>query len=228
MRFIIGSGFTGRDEFSNLWLKNSEEWGNPVPSRIIIIGVDEKWFPNTRGNLEAVCLNGNLGHVGKLLNGKDREFCGWSAAMLSLAMMAYADESDFIYKEEDCLAFGPWIRRMYVDIGKADLVFGKKMESEPWMECAQSLFLVRHKFIPEFVSEYLRLGSDKHLDENGNADCLPERKFVKIEEKFGEKRVKRLSFGCDRERPIPYDDAVFYAQKLTDDELEELRKRKLI
>lgn len=167
-------------------------------------------------------LSGNLGHVGDLLHGKKHhQFCGWSASVLALAMIAYAGELDFVYLEEDALAFGPWVTQMYSELGDGQFAFGKKMQSPPWMACSQSLFIVRHAFIPTFVKCYLMLGTD------GNAENLPETKFQAIEERFPNE-CRRLSFTVDRERPLPYDAPVWSAQKFTPDELEELKNRKLI
>jgi hypothetical protein len=167
-------------------------------------------------------LSGNLGHGGALLSGEKKHLlCGWSAAVLSLAMMAYCNDSDFIYKEQDCLAFGPWVEQMYADMGDKNMVFGRAMKSSPYMPCAQSLFLIRHKFIPEFVKNYIALGTDAQIDN------LPEHKFVKLESS-SPNDYARLSFGYDRERPINYNDRVFYAQKLTLHEMHELSSRKLI
>src|SRR5690606_28699715 len=138
-------------------------------------------------------LAGNLGHVGDLIHGaKPHKICGWGASVCALAMIAYCAELDFIYKEQDCLAFGPCVSQMYQAMGDANMVFGRRMTTKPNMPCAQSLFLIRHKFIPNFVADYLSLG-----DESDKANT-PEAKFVKIESLHPGK-VRRLSFGYDRE-----------------------------
>ena len=135
--------------------------------------------------------------------------------MLAGAMLAYTDESDFIYVEEDCLAFGPWVDRLYEDMGEAVMAFGLKHQSPPWMPCSQSLFIVRHSFIPTFVSTYLRMGRD------GDVRTLGEQKFVIMEQQYGPTLIRRMSFGVDRERPIPWGAEVFYFQQPTKAELEE-------
>lgn len=161
--------------------------------------------------------------MGQLLNGeKPYSLCGWSASVLTLALLAYQNETDLIYKEQDCLAFGPWVERMYSELGDGQMIFGKKHESAPFMPCSQSLFLIKHAFLLTFISDYLALGTDA---DHGN---LPETKFVRIEEKHGTEKIKRISWGCDRERPIPYDADVFYCQQIQPDEMQELKKRGLI
>lgn len=230
MRFTLGSGYhatKANAEFFGQWHHNNT-MADTAPERVIVVsaGNDARPVFDHIGpvNLlpQVVNLSGNPGHVGDLLNGtKPHELCGWSGAVIALAMIAYCNETDFIYKEQDCLAFGPWVDQMYKDIGTKGMVFGRKMVNAPYMPCAQSLFLVRHHFIPEFVRRYLELGPEN------NPHNLPEHKFARLEELWPQ-HYARLSFGYDRERPINFDDPVFYAQKLTAPEMEELRRRNLI
>lgn len=229
MKYSLCSGYYRDPAFAALWQRNVKRYASPKPENVFVLSVGDIAWPNfIFANGSQLIAKNNLGHVGELLNGKDREFCGWSAAIMTLAMASYANETDMIFLESDCLAFGPWVEQCYKDMGDGDFVFGHKQESEPWMECSQSLFLVRHRFIPVFVSEYLALGDERHTDAEGKHDNLPERKFVKIETKFGTEMVKRLSFGVDRCRPIPYDSPVFYCQRLTPEELTLLKERGLL
>jgi len=163
------------------------------------------------GSPNEILVNHNLGHIGTMLTNQTKGHSGWGAHMITLAMIAYCAGKDFAYKESDCFWHGDVIGQMYRDLGDAKVVFGKKMESEPWMSCSQSTFLVLHDFIPEFVSSYLALPDDIYM--------LTEDKFVELE--FANpKAYARLSFGCDRERPIPFDEPVWYVQQITKDELE--------
>jgi hypothetical protein len=134
-------------------------------------------------------------------------------------MIAYNCGRDFIYKEADCLWVGDVPKQMYQDCGDKGMVFGARMKTAPWMACAQSTFLIKHWFILDFLRGYLFLPNDK--------DMLPEDKFVKLEENAPDKYA-RLSFGVDREKPIPYDDSIFYAQQITESEMSELRRRGFI
>lgn len=220
MKFTLGSGrYNVSSEWKHLWQANTAK-GMPVGWPWVDIEVASKCDAYDEYNL--LQLEGNLGHVGDLLNGtKKHELCGWSGAVLALAMIAYCNETDLIYKEQDCLAFGPWVDQMYADLGDKGMVFGRKMINAPYMPCAQSLFLIRHRFIPEFVKRYIELGPEN------SQDNLPEHKFAKLEAAHPQ-HYARLSFGYDRERPINFDDKVFYAQKLSRNELEELKRRNLI
>jgi len=179
--------------------------------------------------MDWVELAGNCGHLHQLIGkeepAKSHELGGWSASVMTLAMMAYTAELDFIYQENDCLCFGPVIDQMYHDIGDAGMVFGAKMTSPPYMACAQSLFLVRHRFIPKFVSTYLSLGRDG--EDGKQAQMTTESKFAAIERVIS-KSCRRLSFGVDRQRPLPIKSPVWYGQQFTDDEIQQLRKNGLI
>ena len=104
---------------------------------------------------------------------------------------------------------------MYLDLGEGDMVFGGKMETAPYLPCEQSLVLIRHGFLLEFVRQYLSFRSD--------AEMLPEVKFAHIQ---GD--IRHLSFGVDRQRPIPWHDPVWYVQQLTADELAEAKRRGLL
>ena len=131
MSYLIGSGYVpspSNEKFLEIWADNFTK--HPVPdgcSRIVIAGVGDGPRPvvSVGFKVEWVGLQGNLGHVGDLIHGrKDYEICGWTAAVCALAMLAYCDESDFIYKEQDCLCFGPWVEQLYADMGDGDMAFG--------------------------------------------------------------------------------------------------------
>ncbi len=219
MNYLLGSGrYNVSAEWHNIWGKN---WPSVLPSNISILQVGSKGF-DALENTNLISVRGNLGHVGDLLNGtKPHAFCGWSAGLIQLAMTAYCAELDLIYKEQDCLAFGPWVEQMYADMGDGNMVFGGKMKTAPFMPSAQSLILIRHKFIPDFIWRYLGMGPDGHYNN------LPEHKFGKMLAQEPN-HFRTLSFGYDRERPINFDAPVWYAQKFTQKELDELKRRKMI
>jgi hypothetical protein len=239
--FLIGTGYHERDyvrdkAFALLWLDNLKRYC-PKAAHLIVLTTGAE-FPNSGMGVQQLRLE-NLGHIGELLNAAEGEpdattpvrlaprFCGWSASVLALCLIAYNNRSDLVYLEQDCLAFGPWLETAYADLGGAepdatsrcDMVFGRKHESEPWQACSQSLFIIRHRFLLDFVRRYLALPPDKEL--------TPEQKFEALENDEPD-RFARLSFGVDRERPIPWDAPVFYAQRWTDDELEQARARNLL
>lgn len=207
MNYIIGSGYHWRSEWDermlDIWKKNTERYSN----NYYIIST------NRSSELQGdVWIDNNLGHVGDLIKENREGLCGWSASICALAMIAYNCGKDLCFKEADCLWFGNVPQRMYEDCGDKGVVFGAKMDSAPWMACAQSTFLIKHWFILQFVRDYLSLPDDK--------DMLPEDKFVKLEES-SPANYGRLSFGVDRMRPLPWDSEVWYAQQWTEEELKE-------
>ena len=229
MKITIGSSFYDKgkngDEFrrafAQLWYYNTMA-AQPKPERVIVISEGGS-KPFCAEGVDTVNLTGDLGHCEDLVYGrKPHAHSSWSISMCAAALLAYDNETDFLYKEEDCLAFGPWVEQMYKDMGDGVMVFGAKHTSPPWMACSQSLFLVAHRFIPTFVVCYLAAGNDR------DRHNLGEKKFETLEAKFGKDKIKRLSFGVDRERPIPWDAPVFYAQQFTQAELDEAKRRGLI
>lgn len=227
MRYLLGSGYIGgpgREEFAELWVRNTIHHIRPDPTRVVVVSVGNSKVPLCMIGkwMNILDLDGNCGHIHHLLTGsKPHWLGGWSASILALALIAYNDESDLIYKEQDCLCFGPWVERMYFDLGDADMVFGYKHKSEPHMPCSQSLFLIRHRFLLDFVTRYISLGTDN------NPDNLPESKFEKLEQ-ADPGHYRRLSFGVDRERPLPLDQDVFYCQQLRHEDLAALREKGMI
>jgi hypothetical protein len=227
MRFLLGTsvfhgGKADRVEMTRLWVRNIARM-DVLPIRTVVIGEGDARLPNLSWEgIETVRLPGDLGHIHHHLDGGPKchhAFTGWSASVLALAMMAYISEADFIYRESDCLAFGPWVARIYSDCGDKGWVFGPKMNSAPWMACCQSLFLVRHRTIPWFVQRFLSMGAED------NRDRVGEIRFVRMAQ---EVPAGKLSFGVDRMRPIPWTDPVFYFQQYTPAEIEEARTRGLI
>lgn len=229
-RYLIGSGFFCNDEadprwdFANIWLANTKKYAQP--SRIIVISTNGSLplqgpFKAAEG-CDVIRLGGNLGHFMEIVNRqKPHKFSGWFGDLMALAMLAYCDEADLIYKEQDCLAFGPWVERMYADIGNAGVLFGYKHRSPPWQCCSQSLMLIRHRYLPDFVN--IITGS-AHQAEPGQ---LGEHKFEQFQQRWPDE-WKHMTFGVDRERPLPLDDEVFYCQQLKPDELQALRDKGLV
>lgn len=214
MNYIVGSGYHYRSDwdrdFYDIWRANTEKYTKDYYIISTTHGVEDR---------NEILCNHNIGHVGDLIKEGREGLCGWSASVCALAMIAYNCGKDFLMKEQDTLFFGPVVERMYQDLGDRGMVFGAKMDSAPWMACAQSTFLIRHSFILDFLRGYLFLPHDK--------DMLPEDKFVKLEENSPD-RYGRLSFGIDRQRPIPWDAEVWYAQQWTQAELDEAKSRGLI
>jgi len=229
-KFVIGTSFFNAPNsgslwfFNNLWRPAVQALHRPpatlIPSGVFCIHVarnkSDRPFPDW---IQHTYLTGDLGHVHQLIGKKepfkDSAISSYEASMLTLALIAYTNECDLIYLEQDCLAFGKWIEQLYAELGShTEMLFGKVR----CMPCAQSLFIVKHKFLLTFVCEYIQAGNDIKLGEE---------KFISLM-KNRPNQIGQFSFGFDRDRPLVYESPVFYAQKLTRDELLNLRRRNLV
>jgi hypothetical protein len=215
MKYIIGTGYHYKSEwdasFFEIWKKNTEKYS--------------KNYYCVSTTTPAPCENNvftknNVGHVGDLISNNQPGLCGWSASVLALSMIAYNCGADFIYKESDCLWFGDIITKMYEDLGDKKMVMGRGMTSHPHMPCSQSTFLVKHSFILDFIQSYLSLPRD-------DKDYLPEHKFAFLPLLFPDS-ISVFSFGIDRERPIIWDEDVWFCQQWTENELNEAKQKNLI
>lgn len=226
-RIFVGSSYfdrrqADRPEFLKIWIENTKRCF-PNPTRVVLVAEAGSRIPFALPeNYDVVNLSGDLGHVSMLERGeKKNAFAGWTGSMLALAMLAYCDEADFLYKESDCLAFGDIEGQMYRDLtDEGDIVFGHAHPVAPGMPSSQSLFLVRHRFIPEFVSTYISYG--------GDATIHGEHKMCKLRDRFGGARIRMLSFGQDRCRPIEWHRSPLYLQQIYPEELAEMKTRNLI
>lgn len=215
---IISSYYVKPGEVWSEWLRQT--WclnmmrHAPDARSIIISQAGIK--PMFRGpNEQWVFLDGNLGHIGQHLSGEIKyRHTGYTATLIAGLMLAYTDESDAIFAEQDCLAFGPWREKLYEEVGERGLIFGNCR----LMGAAQSLFLVKHWFIIEFIRRYL---------EHSDTEILGENKF-RIMEQQTPLTVGRHSIPFDRDRPIDPTFPVFYLQKATPEDIRLLAANGLV
>ena len=223
-KFTVGSGFYCKpdqtfDKFFPIWWDNLHRYAEPKEVIILAAGTGPRPV-NKRGKW--IELPGDLGHVHDL-NGsnpnvrKPYHWCGWSISFVTLALLAYANESDFLYVEQDVLAFGPYVDRMYQEIGGAGMIFGRAK----CMPAVQSLVLCKFEFIPEFVRLFMGTGSEQLKKNEG------ELKFLKLEQDNPGK-FARYSFGFDRDRPFNLKEPIFYLQHIMPDEMRQLVKAGLL
>ena len=219
MSYVIGSGYIGgdqgREEFYRIWVSNLERNPDVKPAHCFVICSRGESPVDERHWIRKLELNGDLGHICRD-HSQRRQIEGWAADVMATAMLAYIDESDFLFIEQDCLPFGPFVSQMFRELGEEGMIFG----SNSWMPSAQSLFLVRHAFIPDFVHAYLgKKIRDKKLG--------GEQAFKELEAEFPGK-CKRLSFGFDRDRPpegfASMRGKVWYVQQISQAEIGQLRE----
>jgi hypothetical protein len=213
MKYQIYSGFCknvdpkkyanlSADEWFEIWYKNTISISH---SDIFIFGPDVPNLTNKNG-IYSIGEYTNLGHGGDYWNGsREGRWCGWVTGVALGMIHAYACNSDFIYKEQDCLWFGDTIiSQMYQDLGDTDIVMG----TCKLMGTANSLFLVPRNKILDVIASLIPTDAKT---------LLPEDRFKRIP------NSSRLSFGYDRDRPFDISKLPFYIQQVTDTELESLK-----
>lgn len=218
--YIVGSGFIGgnkpADDFYETRNSHLERNGDFKPEHMYVICARGESPPDERDWITKIKLKGDLGHICRDSSQK-HQIEGWPMVVMTTAMIAYQNECDFIFIEQDCLPFGPFISKMYEEIREG---VGLIMGNTAHQPCAQSLFLLRHWFIPEFVWLYLGMKL-KDRKQQG------EQAFVKMEGETSGK-VQRFSFGFDRDRPpegfASMKDKVWYLQQISVDELTKLKE----
>ena len=222
-RYIIVSGYYEHPasnkhgmssvEFFPIWQRNNDHYTHAEAVYIVNAGGVQR--PGWGGRWIEV---GNLGHVDHMTG--EQRIGGWSAAFLMGCMLGYHNGVDVIFKEQDCLAFGPWVDLLYSH--DAAMVTGRVNDNGTAQGFVpQSLALILHRYLLDFVQRYLAIPeSDKR------EATIPERKFDRIAAQTGEHA--RADLGYDRSRPVNFDDAAFYLQQISMPEMEQLRKRKLI
>lgn len=223
-RYIIVSGYhetpgSGLSWFHQIWARNTFTH-SPGAERIFIIA-SGNCAPAHPMHADWIYLRGNLGCAGNILGNREPVLPyvmpGCPAMWLAGMWLAYINESDFVYKEQDALCFGDWVGEMYRQLGERQAIFGTSRIHG----ISTSTFLVKHRFIPTFVSLYLQAGPE----------TVPER-IAEMKVQWVEQRMKedfcRFSFGYDTNRPFNPTDKVFTVQKLTPDELRVLADAKLI
>ncbi len=227
MSYLIGSGYFPNPCQVIPAQEMFEAWTRTIlwhahPSRIVLVTAGgHAPTPDDARSVDVICCDGDLGNLSHKIAGKvNHDFAGWFPPFAITAMIAYNECLDFVFQEQDCLAFGPYVERMYADMGNASAVIGGRVHGvgEP---ASQSLFLVRHAFIWQFLRDYLNEGPDDDGQNRG------EKKFGRMRDKRPND-IKTLSFGSDRDRPIPWDDPVISFQQPSRVEFEEAKRRKLI
>lgn len=217
MNYVIGTGYYDNKKtsegFFQTWMNNTKRFSSP--SDIVVVNSASSSLERFGGTW--INMKHNYGHVKTM--SPDEKYGGWWLGFMTSAMIAYGHGMDFIYKEQDCLAFGAWVQKLFDDseYQKASVIVGKFKHK---YQIEQSLVLVRRKHILSLIGMYLSIPeSDKAL--------RPELKFLQLmNRKPG--MMAYTDMGCGRNRPIPYASKCFYAQQLTPVELKGLASAGLI
>lgn len=207
-KILIGTGFYSTAE--NHWQRKNffrRWWLNTwrTSERVVVVDNSEVGF--TFPEIQIIRVHNNLGPNTDVGPTHSR-LLGWSMSWIIPAMIAYSEQCDFVYKEQDCLAFGDWLP----EICHANISVGRNSQ----MPCEQSLFYLKRDFIPTFVAQYI---ADPARDNEVMTEC----KMFEAAKGYMNTRFFDMPFG--RERPLTfYSDRPWYAQRWTDDELAELDK----
>jgi hypothetical protein len=223
--YLIGTGYFSRgkvldaESFYRIWWKNKMRYSHP--KRIIVIahgGCHASPRTMRENPADWIFIDGDIGHVHQLVNGeKPFHYSGFTMALLTLAMLAYQDECDLFFCEQDMLAFGPWPATIYSDCGDAKVCYG----TGKMMTCFQSLMLIKHEYLPQFIHNYLGEGIERSKENEG------EVKHKRLAERYPND-YRPFSFGFDRDRPLDLSQPVFYAQQLNGEELTSLKNAGLL
>lgn len=231
-KYIIVTGFadSGKSEpklgglsairFFPIWMKNTRSDYRLIPK---IYVVSSSRTVGSFRNIEWINAGADLGHLGNLPQGQ--QLTGWSASFLMGCLLAFHNRADLIYKEQDCLAFGPWLDRLYDEIGDHGMITGHRNDTggndaggPAAGLTAQSLVLVKNRYLLPFVTRYLSIPET-------DGEICNESKFDLIA-RDGE--TTQTTMGYDRSRPVNYSDEAFYMQQISAAELESLRERGLV
>lgn len=207
---------TARAKFFDIWWKNTHKFSEPKD--IFVINVNSDFCPEEKCG-KWIDLSYNLGHVHDLDENEypNKKFGGWSMSFIMGAYLAYSNNTDLIYKEQDCLAFGNWVSELYSH--EKEIVVGQSVHADG-QALEQSLFLVRHSAILDFVNAYTNFVGD----DAGKNFIRPESKFSEILNRSFSNRFTFTKMGYGRSKPQNLKESLesgeaFYIQKLTEEEI---------
>ena len=150
-------------------------------------------------------------HIVKSMNPPDGHHNrDYQASYLAGAMYAYLNECDFIYIEQDCLVYnlGEALKE-----AQGSLITYAKAGVQGWAET--SFTYISWKYIPEFIK---RCQSVDWCFWTHGQDVSPFAEAVW--ESLFKNDANYWTFGYGRRKPIDFTKDIFYAQQITDKELD--------
>jgi hypothetical protein len=212
--------FEKKRQFLDLWLRNTPEADVLIIDNNEVAPLSFETLPSPGPrSVRVFRINNNLGAVDDFKGQFRPHLLGYSAGWIIGAMVAYSENRSFIYKEQDCLWFGDAEGEIIRRAETADLVaqLGYAVSAPARVETC--LFWVRHDYITEFITKYMEQAP-------GDGVRTPEEKMEHIS--TVDRRVVPFGFGVGRDRPLPLSHPIWYAQRLTDEELDALSKKGLL
>ena len=205
-KYIVGTGYFKADQkcenfFTTYWLPNT--LAGCSPQKIVVTNANSPQI-ETDDSVEWINLVDNPGHA-KYMS-ENVKFAGWSLGFIHGALYAYSCKCDYIYKEQDCLAFGPWINRMYEACEGYQMVTGTLWNHPRKAYLIElSLQLLKYEFIMPFLAKLFSIPK-------GEMRMRPEEKFLVAAESIPNS-LTHFKFGYGGNRPFNPDDECFYIQK---------------
>lgn len=226
----LGSDRQRAVSFFDVWLRNVEQVCRPDTIVVVDSASPVKPDRSLRDRTAWIELPFNarhaIDHVG--------QWSGWTRSVLASAQYALVADADFyVYIEQDCLIGGQDILAACTEQMDTGLMFGSGGGTPQPVQ--QSFFIVSRARLPGFLKN---LADIKLTD----AEESPEWKFVFASWRpfviasnlglFQRRKLRRFAFnlaqryffdtlpvGTGRARPIPFDEARYYFQHGTDDEI---------
>lgn len=198
-------------KFFDLWYKNTRKY-IPKEIPIHILGPHKPNLEN-KENTKSLVEYENLGHFGDLLTKKKNDFLiGYTASVVYGMIDAYVRGKDFLYKEQDCLAFGDYVEEIYKLIN-SNKNYGILVGPNKIQSCSTAIHFVKRNSIPDAINK---------ICSTPDINCITEKKYSQMP------NLGKLTFGYDRDRPFNPKDKIFYIQQIKLEEMEILKKENLI
>jgi len=209
--YIIGTGYYEDSEkdmefYQKYWLPNTLKYSSPQKIVVVNSGSPNRKVSDLENWIDLTTNPGPHANAPRDQN----LLGGWNLGFIQGALYAYSCRCDFIYKEQDCLAFGNWITESQEALEtQKKLALVGKLKNWPDFPGSQGDFelcLVYLKFehIINFLNELFSIPL-------GDMSCFCEKKFNMIGEKTNS--IGEFGFGYGGNRPFVGTDPTFYIQK---------------
>lgn len=207
-------------DFFDIWYHNTMKYCKP--EAIYVLNVASKVIPREKYDTKWIDFTFNLGHAHHLDKNDypHKKIGGWSMSFMMGCLLAYSNDSDLIFKEQDCLGFNNWVAQLYADAKSEDVsaVVGRQQDATGQI-LEQSCFLVKHELLLPFLVSYISV----ERNDGGPGFLRTEGKFRYVMDNFLPGKIGHTTMGYGRARPDKFDkDENFYMQKIQPHEVKQL------
>ena len=230
----FGDKFIRSSEFFNLWIESIHRQNEDID--IFITDSNSPIKPEfdfeSSNNITFISLNENGGHA---VNHKGF-FCGWTrSVIMSMNYCMCGNYDYYVYVEQDALLKGDVIKQAIEEAEKTGAAFGYSAQTAYQLQV--SFFVIKQSLLREFLASLYSLGKSdgKIAPENKFSivlsrlnylsflfqisNTLTSKAFRLLNKSSLLRRFSYLSFGYGRERPIDFQDSIFYFQQATKEEI---------